>query len=63
MKIEKCAILNFTDQIGGKWKLPIINVIVVLVGLIKECNCMSQSPACTYSPLSSETLTFFMIMK
>jgi DNA-binding HxlR family transcriptional regulator len=27
MKIEKCAILNFTDQIGGKWKLPIINVI------------------------------------
>ena len=27
MKIEKCPVLNFTDQIGGKWKLPIINVI------------------------------------
>lgn len=27
MKKEKCPVLNFTEQIGGKWKLPIINVI------------------------------------
>jgi DNA-binding HxlR family transcriptional regulator len=26
-KIEKCPVLNFTEQIGGKWKLPILNVI------------------------------------
>jgi DNA-binding HxlR family transcriptional regulator len=25
--IEKCPVLNFTEQIGGKWKLPILNVI------------------------------------
>ena len=27
MKNEKCPVLNFTEQIGGKWKLPILNVI------------------------------------
>lgn len=27
MKKEKCPVLNFTEQIGGKWKLSIINVI------------------------------------
>jgi len=27
MKNEKCPVLNFTQQVGGKWKLPIINVI------------------------------------
>ena len=27
MKNEKCPVLNFTQQIGGKWKLPIINAI------------------------------------
>jgi len=27
MKNEKCPVLNFTEQIGGKWKLPIINAI------------------------------------
>ena len=28
MKNEKCPVLNFTQQIGGKWKLPIINTII-----------------------------------
>ena len=27
MENEKCSVLNFTEQIGGKWKLPIINAI------------------------------------
>tara|TARA_Y100000385_G_C13014745_1_gene603311 strand:- start:21 stop:329 length:309 start_codon:yes stop_codon:yes gene_type:complete len=27
MKNPKCTVLNFTQQVGGKWKLPIINSI------------------------------------
>ena len=27
MKNSKCTVLNFTQQVGGKWKLPIINAI------------------------------------
>jgi len=27
MKNDKCTVLNFTEQLGGKWKLPIINAI------------------------------------
>ena len=27
MKNEKCPVLSFTEQIGGKWKLPIMSVI------------------------------------
>jgi DNA-binding HxlR family transcriptional regulator len=27
MKNENCPVLNFTEQIGGKWKLPILNAI------------------------------------
>lgn len=27
MKNDKCTVLNFTERLGGKWKLPIINAI------------------------------------
>ncbi|MGB1050316.1 MAG: winged helix-turn-helix transcriptional regulator [Chitinophagales bacterium] len=27
MRNDKCTVLSFTVQLGGKWKLPIINAI------------------------------------